>query len=373
MRKLYDVASTGEHAPGAHPSDLRRAWIVFGCLACTILAFEALATRSARFLTTPHQLAAWAVLVDCGVIAPVVYWWLLIRPGHVPRWTVFSASLLGVSVAQHLLPDAQASALPAARFAPALLELAVILLVIMRVRRAIASARQSTSSEESTDVVQHISRAARAVLPVRRVANLIAYEMALVYYAFLSWRAPVSVPAHARSFTSHRRSGVIGLLAAVAAVLCIETFVGHLLLQRWSVQVAWIATALSAYGVLWTVGLVQSIRLRPTLLLPNTLSVRFGLLWNVDVPRHLIAGVARSAGALEGRTSTDASDVFFAAIGGDANVFVALHAPVMATGAYGRTRTVQVIGILVDEPEALSRALRADAGSATGESFVSVT
>ncbi len=65
----------------------------------------------------------------------------------------------------------------------------------------------------------------------------------------------------------------------------------HLLLRQRSPMLAWIATAVSVYAVIWLIGLARALRLLPVLVSGESILLRYGLLYQVKIPKEVIAGV----------------------------------------------------------------------------------
>jgi hypothetical protein len=194
------------------------------------------------------------------------------------------------------------------------------------------------------DAGERLRRAALAALPFRRVAEVVAYEMGLMHYALLGWRArPAEGPG---AFSYHRRGGYGGIVFALAAATAMETAAVHLLVAPQSPKAAWVATGLSLYALLWLVGDFQAVRLRPIVARDDALHLRMGLPWSADVPWTAVAGLhdARAAAPMpRGRES-----VRMTAMGPPSAVLELRH-PVEVRGPYGITRSVRHVGLAVDD------------------------
>ena len=82
------------------------------------------------------------------------------------------------------------------------------------------------------------------MVPVERVAAVLAGEIAVLWYAFASWRRGPEVPAGARAFSiCTQQSGVAQLFGFLAGVSVMEAALMHLVVARWSVITAWVLTA----------------------------------------------------------------------------------------------------------------------------------
>jgi hypothetical protein len=112
--------------------------------------------------------------------------------------------------------------------------------------------RSTRRTRGTDDMAERLREVAREVFPARRVADMLAFEIAVLYYSLFSWRAQPRETG-GEAFTYHRKSGYGALLFALAIVTAAEVTPVHLLLARWSGVAAWTVTALSLYGMLWFV------------------------------------------------------------------------------------------------------------------------
>jgi hypothetical protein len=169
-----------------------------------------------------------------------------------------------------------------------------------------------------------------------------------LYYALFSWRAKPHVPRGAKALSIHKRSGHADLLFVFALISVMEAVPVHFLINRWSPPWAWAATGLSLYGAVWLIGLARSIELRPVLVGPDYLDVRYGLLFTLRIPRESIV-VARPVEVGEAPAIT-------VPLRGDPALRIQLSRPLAAATLFGRRRTDH-LGLAADDPEAALQAI----------------
>ena len=326
----------------------------FGLTAVTVWAITAL------LMTGPYaeDPVVTAVSLDLTLFVPVLYWLLVVRGAGAPWITVVPVFVLSVAAAPLVLPQGAEGALPVVRWIAAPAEL----LLLGLVARALVRARRQLHASHSADMHERIRAAARAALGHERAADIVAYELALLWYALFSWRTGTPAAAGVETFTYHRKSGhaaiVIGLLLAIA----IEIIPVHLLVARWSGMGAWTVTALSLWAGLWVIGDWRAMRLRPCTLKSDRLCLRFGLRWSLDVPVTQVA----AARAVDRAASAVKPDLVMAPY--DAKrVRIEFAAPVEVTGVYGMRRNVRIVEAGADEPDRLLDAIaRRPGASAKG-------
>jgi len=133
----------------------------------------------------------------------------------------------------------------------------------------------------------------RAALGSGAVARIAANELAMLGLAFFSWRSR----PEPGTLSVHRRSGWTAVFVAVLFMSAPETAGLHLLIARWSPSVAWAATALGIYGVVWLLGDLRALQLRGVTVSGGVLRIRIGLRREADVPLSSIAAIEQGAAA----------------------------------------------------------------------------
>lgn len=284
-----------------------------------------------------------AATIDLTLLVPALFWFVVARPA---KWSfistvpVFIASLAGAAL---LLPGGREGALNAIEMLAAPLELALIVVVIRRVRRAMKASRLRGAG----DVEDTIRATVRELVPWPRAAGILAFEICVLWFALFSWRTRPERD-DGSDFTTHRKTGYGALLAALILAVSIEVVPIHALLLRASPVLAWSATALSLYGILWLVGDYRAIRLRPVRIDDDRLIVRFGLRWSVDIPIRQIHGIRNLGGSVI-RERADLRLV----LPGARRIAFELDRAVEARGPYGLRRRVRTLELGVDDPDRL--------------------
>ncbi len=201
------------------------------------------------------------------------------------------------------------------------------------------------------DTLERLRSVAGEVLPVRRVAEIVAFEIAVLYYALFSWRRPVpESPRMAEAFTYHRKSGYGAIVFAILVMMAAEGIPVHILVLRWSAVTAWILTILTAYGMVWFIGDWRAARLRPILLDADELQLRVGLRWTATIPRDQIAAIHR-------KRPSGSEPYLRASLPGTTPLWIELTEPITANGPYGIKKRARWISLNVDDPERFHQAL----------------
>lgn len=178
-----------------------------------------------------------------------------------------------------------------------------------------------------------------------------------LYFA-LAWTAAVDAPPDARTFAYHRSLRPI-LIALIAAVM-LETVAVHVavffLISR---TLAWVLLGLSLMGLVWLLGLVNSVAKLPILVTQAGVRVRAGLLIDLWLPAEQIAGVRTGLdfGNLKRPEVLRASLVVYP------NVLIELSRP-LSVGQGARRREVALVGLHPDDLAGFTAAVKGLKGGA---------
>jgi hypothetical protein len=318
----------------------------FATLAILILGLGALALGKAP----GAPVVSTAVTIDIVVVLPLLYYVLIVRGGGAPAITVLPVFRLCVAAAGLVLPPDERGLYelmaPAARLA----ELGMAAFVLYRLQLGVRAFRVAGTR----DVLERLTAGTRAALPgtitsADRAAGAIAFEAALIWYAHRGWRLRPELPAQAVAFPGHRKSGYTGIIVGLLMVIGIELLAVHLLIATWSTVAAWILTGLTAYGVVWLIGDLQALRLRPSWVSDHTICMRLGLRWTVTTPQNQLLRVRKLG---RGERVTSALSL---ALPNAPRVLIELKTPTMAIGAYGLRREVDSIELGLDDPDGFMR------------------
>lgn len=179
----------------------------------------------------------------------------------------------------------------------------------------------------------------------RRVADALATEAAVFYYAFASWGRGPFVPVGSTAYPGHRKSGQISILYTLAALAVIEILIVDLVLRAKHHVIADLLLAVSVVSVVWVIGFARSIALRPTFVDDATLALRMGVRWSIDIPRSNIAAVELS----RARSSRDNTTPGSLRLVTQPTVRITLREPQIVRRGYGASLRVQHIAFAVDD------------------------
>lgn len=332
-----------------------RPLLLFLAAAVLVGAAELAVVRSAAFAARPRLLGG-AVAVDLLVVVPLLWAWLGVRRGGMPAATLLPVVAAAWLAGTALLPAAGEGWLRAAAGLAPALEAAVVVYLVLRVRRVVRAYRSAVAP----DPVLALREAVAEVLGGGTAGRLLADEISMARYLV---RPPREGPTDGvEPFSHHRTGGWGAVVFALCLAVAAEATAVHALAAGWSLPAACVLTAGSVYGGLWLVADWRATRTRPHLVGTDRLLARVGLRWTADVPLDRVEEVReRRPGddpAADGGLNTVAV--------GAPDVVVVLRRPVTAEGPFGVRREALRLWLAADDPEGLVAAVRSAAGPGRG-------
>lgn len=135
---------------------------------------------------------------------------------------------LVVAAAALTLPAGHRDLLQYIRYLAIPFELAVFAAIFVGVRQA---NRRLAAAGHALDVPERIRAALTVGAMPPRVADVVAMETSIFFYALAAWRRKPFAPAGARAFSYHRETGLAGLLYTVAGLALVEMFAVDLVVR----------------------------------------------------------------------------------------------------------------------------------------------
>ncbi|WP_165912034.1 hypothetical protein [Novosphingobium sp. PhB165] len=196
-------------------------------------------------------------------------------------------------------------------------------------------------------------RKAAAVLVPEPLLRLAMAEVTVLRMALTGWRAKPHVPAGALPFAYHRH--LAPMMAVLLTLQAIEIAVQDVLLRLWSPRAANLLLEVGVVLLLYSVGLIHSLRLRPILLSADGLLIRSGMIAGQMVRLEHIAEPAPEVTAEEVKAATTRNMALLAW----PNVILRLSHPVERKPLLRPRPPIRALAFRVDDPAAFLAALEA--------------
>lgn len=296
---------------------------------------------SSEFFASDPALFSKAITIDFVVTVPLIYY-LVARRTRIPTITTVPVFLIGVFTASYLLPNEHQEWLDFIKYwILPLLELTLITIIFLKVRKIVRSFRKHNNS---FDFYSAIKQAASDILPPK-LDLAFAFEIAVFYYALFSWRQKQQNEDH---FTYHKETATQAILGVFILAIGIETIAVHLLLVNWNPVVAWILTCISIYTGLQLLAIAKSLSKRPIQIQNEQLILNYGVAGEAIIPFESIKVCDLAAGS-----ELDQNFEKLSPIAGieDHNLFIELNHEVSVSGFYGMKKSTQKIAFHVDDKE----------------------
>ena len=284
-----------------------------------------------------------AITADLLLIVPLIYF-LLIRKTGIPKTTVVPVMIIGVLIGSYFLPKDSQTYLELFKiWALPVIELSIITFVVIKMRSAIK--KYKSLKGYNPDFFTTLKRATSEILP-KRLVHPFATEIAVFYYGFFNWSA-YSIKKD--EFTYHKESGTRVLFAVLLLIIGAETVALHFLLIQWSNVAAWILSGISAYTAIQVFGFSRSLAQRPISVNENSLTLRYGIMNEVEIDLDDIETIELSKKPL----ADDTSSCTLSPLGEleSHNMILYLKTEHELVGIYGIRKRFKVLGFYVDKPE----------------------
>ena len=284
-----------------------------------------------------------AITADLLLTVPLVYF-LLIRKSQIPKTTVIPVMVIGLLIGSYFLPKESQTYLELFKnWALPVIELSILTFVIIKVRSAIRKYKGLKGS--TPDFFNALKSTCYEILPKKLVLPF-ATEVAVFYYGFINWKTRA---VRENEYTYHKKSGTPSLFYAFILIIGVETIAIHFLLTRWSLIAAWILTALSIYTVIQVFGFAKSLTQRPISINQESLTLKYGILNEVEIPFSDIDKIELSRKSL----AKDKLTKTLSPLGEleSHNVIIHLKKENELVGLYGMKKKFNVLGLHIDEPK----------------------
>lgn len=307
----------------------------------SIVAVSFAIARSSMILIHPEL--ATAITLDLILTLPLTYLFF-IRKTEISKLTVVGLFVIGIIFASFILPTNNQNLLDWIKlFAFPVLELGslgYVGFIFYKARKTYQSLNQ-----KSGDVLEILRETLAKEIPIALAANALTFEIAVFYYAVISWKAKRGE----NTFTYYKESGIVALLLVIIFLVAVETLVVHILIASWSEIFAWILTIISAYFLVQVFAHLKALFQRPIEVKGDKIFLRNGIFSDVVIDLENIEKIENTSAPFEKEKGTSKL-----ALLGDLeqhNLKIVLKDEAVLHGFYGIKTKVKTLYLFVDEIE----------------------
>lgn len=316
--------------------------LIFGVPLCIIIVLIGVVNSSV--FSTHSAIMAIGVTFDLLLTMPLAYF-LLIRKTTIPKTTVVPFLIVGLAVGLIVLPAKHHYYLEFFKtWLLPIVEVFLLVHIIYKVRKAIKQFKeQKQITIDFYTTLQLVCNASFSKLPAMFLVN----EIAIFYYGLIYWKKR---ELEANEFSYHKGSGTPMLLIAFILILGIETFVLHVLVEKWSIVAAWVLTSISVYSGFQIIGLLKSLMKRPIYIDNGRLYLRYGILSEATIALNTIKSVELSTKDIDKEKVRKLSPL------GDLeshNLIITLKKEATLHGLFGAKKQFTVLALYVDDKQCL--------------------
>lgn len=291
-----------------------------------------------------HPEIAVGITYDLTLTSPLLYLFF-IRKTKIPNTTVVPILIIGIILASYIIPAEQQFHLSLIKgWLLPVVEILLLSYVGLSIYNTVKTYKSLRSKD--SDIISVINEVCHQKFSIPFIANALAFEITVIYYAFISWKGSVSNEA---IFSYHKKSGKIALFAALIFIIGLETIVLHIFVAKWNVLIAWILTISSFYLLLQLFAHLKAVHQRPIELTDDKLFIRYGLFDGTEINLENIDKVEFTT-----NKPTDKSLVKQVALLGDMeqfNTIIHLKNSEIFTGFYGIRNEYKTLILFIDEKE----------------------
>lgn len=280
-----------QQAPSRHRTQMT---LLFAMLAAAIFSSGWYLSHRTTFLTVS---LSDEVLVTGAmtVVVPLLYFGLVAVPRKQGIILLLIGFLICSLAAEAILPEAQETALEYVKRGLVVTEGLVIVLVTLKISRIVRYVAEEKALRRHYGFTRQLKAAIARAMGSEVVGELVASEVASVYYSLFFFALKSEVQTGGQPFTIYK-TGYKTLFIAFSTIGLLELGVMHLLLYNsFSPTVAWVVTALSIYGFLFLLADYVAMVKRPSMIYQGDFYFQMGLRWAAVIPLDQIRRVDKLA------------------------------------------------------------------------------
>lgn len=310
-------------------------------------------TASYYFAFRLRAVPEWTLLFDFTVTLPLIYWWLY-RPGWkklLMRW--LSLAMLAIFIGRYIIPEQSKvifHTLEDYRYISlalgAMAEIAVGIFLIYKLTGMLRLSRNADAA---------LKKSIDGMLGQNMYAVLALFEARIWYYALFMRKGATLEFNGERHFGYARNGGNASNQLGFIIAILFELPLMHMLLHFiWSPTAAIVASALSAWALLYMVADYRATLYRPVSLANDRILIRCGALAaDAAIPYSVVQAVHEASGAVRRRAGLRR----YVQLGAP-NVLIELKPGSCLPDLFGRQLALEKVYLSLDEPAEFIKEVR---------------
>lgn len=321
-------------------------------LPIAVIVFSIVLVKSERIAI--DATLAIGITYDLTIVGPLLYLAAIWRKS-IPKATVLPFFIIGLITALQILPnDHLTHARLLQHYMLPLLELIVICVIGYKVHKGIQVFRLLSTAKQ-IDVFDLLVQVTNRFIRQQRIARILATEIAMVYFAFFSWKKSSQTN---QEFTAYKENGSTALLGVLILLVMVETVVLHIVLLPWQPVIAWLLFGVSLYTALQLFAHGRAMRKRFSVVSAEGIYLKYGLAADVFIPHRLIASAVQTTSDIDNNEGRVQKVALLGALEPH-NLVFSLTESVTIIGLYGIKKRGRIIACHIDEPAAFLRQINA--------------
>jgi len=311
--------------------------------ACAVLCVGSFALHQAT--PVKRDLIATAFLMDIVITFPAVYYFLLIRPLKLKKWSIFLVFSICCAIAYLILPDHQRGYIIQLRKLSIGLEAVVIIYAISRIRQVRKEYRELQNN--IPDFAYNFQKSMATVLGNHPAVKFLTTELTILRFGLFCWIKPTPLSHQIKKFTGYRESGYPAIFGVILFACCIELVAFHLFLNHYSHTAAIIVSVLTAYSLIFIIGDFSAILKSPVLIVDNQILLRTGVRWRALIELDNIASIEKV------KDSFKPEDGCFkgSPMKNSFNILFTFNEPINVERIYRKTKATNQILMAIDDAD----------------------
>lgn len=225
----------------------------------------------------------------------------------------------------------------------------VVFRLLVTISRIYNSYKKNKSNWGGSDFLENLTRSFDQSFSSVKIAGIFASEVASVCYAFFLWK----IPPNDQNFTYHKKGPIKMFLYVLIFLFFVETAALHFVLVHFELKkLATILSLLSIYTMIFLIGQIKSMRLRPITLEDGILTIRYGLVATVPIEMSEIKSVGTIKRILHPIDKSSLKLSLFKNLE-QQNIRIDLNEPISVKMLFKTRKDIKHLYFRVDEPEKL--------------------